>query len=511
MVRLRFETDASSTLKAGHDIAKIFDEVGDSVQGSVREMSALERAAKRLVDSNLSPQERYNKQLELMAKAVKAGKLSMEDAEKTAGRLRQRLDETGNSSQKAFNIERVGQWATGVFGASAALAALAADFKKTAQDADEAGERIRNALPSSGERAQVATDADDYKGLGNEVRDVRRRGIQTDKKSAEDLVFQLRSTGVTGADKESLLTLAEKGLIAPENILPVAESARKVQRAFGLRDMEATMDIAKQAAEGTNANMSRTLTGSLEMAQAAKAQGLSGSDAMAALVVAEQQSKSIDVAGTQMKALFEAAQQKGIKGNTIDSLLDNITAQSKGKTVFDVLGRSEAVTGYQTLMDRRGDLHEQMRLISTADERNVASRASDLVGSDPDVSTAMAYRRSVGAEQVQQEDMYGQRVNLIGTVRRQIDMRQRERGGFVERFIGSPMRSISNTAEDFIPGGQDYFLKNLTNSEIGQLSPDVQKQVLEYQRESLEVQREHLEETKKANAAKAPSPSGRQE
>jgi hypothetical protein len=87
VVRLRFETDLATSLKASADLKSAVDKVGDSLGTAAGEARKLELAAKRIVDANLSPQERYNQKLELMARAVKAGKLSMEDAEKTAGRL----------------------------------------------------------------------------------------------------------------------------------------------------------------------------------------------------------------------------------------------------------------------------------------------------------------------------------------------------------------------------------------------------------------------------------------
>lgn len=107
MVKLRFETDLNSSLKDGADLASAFEKVGDKVEGAVREMNALEKAAKRIVDANLTPQEKYNQKLEAMAKAVKAGRLSMEEAEKTAGRLRSQLDKTGESQSSAFGTAAI--------------------------------------------------------------------------------------------------------------------------------------------------------------------------------------------------------------------------------------------------------------------------------------------------------------------------------------------------------------------------------------------------------------------
>jgi hypothetical protein len=151
MARLRFDTDIGSTLKAAGDLSKAYDKVGTSVKGGVREMNALEKAAKRLTDQNLTPQEKYNQKLELMAKAVKAGKLSMEDAERTAGRLRMKLDEAGNSSRKLFGPESLNSlksYATGLFSVSAAVALVQSELESVKAAAEKIAQTQLGAAPA---------------------------------------------------------------------------------------------------------------------------------------------------------------------------------------------------------------------------------------------------------------------------------------------------------------------------------------------------------------------------
>ncbi len=102
MVKLHFETDLATSLQAANDLNKAVEKVGKTLGSAAGEAKKLEQAARRIVDQNLSQQERYNQKLEVMAKAVKAGSLSMEDAQRTAAKMRQKLDEAGDSSRKMF-------------------------------------------------------------------------------------------------------------------------------------------------------------------------------------------------------------------------------------------------------------------------------------------------------------------------------------------------------------------------------------------------------------------------
>lgn len=143
MPKLRLETDLGSSLKAFGDLDKALNRTKTGLTTAAAEAKKLEQAASRIVQQNLTPQERYNVALDKMARAVKAGKLTMDEAERTAARLRQRLDETTRSSDGVFGagaLANIKSYLTGVVGISSAVAlfrsemeAIRAEAEKTAQ------------------------------------------------------------------------------------------------------------------------------------------------------------------------------------------------------------------------------------------------------------------------------------------------------------------------------------------------------------------------------------------
>ncbi|MEX2310637.1 MAG: hypothetical protein WD738_23925 [Pirellulales bacterium] len=139
MVKLRFDTDLGSTLKGVADLNTKFDKLGDTVETTTKGMNALERAGKRLVDANLTPQERYNQKMETLAKAVKSGAIQMAEAERTAGRMRQRLDDATKSSGGLFGpamLSNIGSYVAGIASASAALSLFRSELDAVRKEAE---------------------------------------------------------------------------------------------------------------------------------------------------------------------------------------------------------------------------------------------------------------------------------------------------------------------------------------------------------------------------------------
>jgi hypothetical protein len=143
VVRLRFETDLATSLKAAADLEKAVTRNANAFSATAAEAKKLEMAAARIVQQNLTPQEKYNLSIEKMARAVKAGRMTMEEASIQAGRLRTKLDELSRSQQSVFGagaLANMKSYLTGIVGISSAISlfrsemdAIRAEAEKTTQ------------------------------------------------------------------------------------------------------------------------------------------------------------------------------------------------------------------------------------------------------------------------------------------------------------------------------------------------------------------------------------------
>lgn len=296
MVKLRFETDLANSLKAGADLTAAFERVGKTVTNAAKEMKALEAAAKRVVDQNLSPQEKYNQKLDTMAKAVKAGKMSMEEAEKTAGRLREQLDKTGKSHDGAFGSAAIGSlksYLTGMLSIGTALAVVRSEIdaakaasEKTAQaQLTAAGARdiLKRNIGVLGKEKARAFEARG-EALASEL--VLPQAI-VDKSLAE-------AFSASGGDVEatfSRVRLAGQFLkTQPEAISAFAGSLGDISKATGdpnnMRNLGFLMTIGAMSRLSDQAQMAKNIPASLASAKTFGANAEQGGALFAALSVA---------------------------------------------------------------------------------------------------------------------------------------------------------------------------------------------------------------------------------
>jgi hypothetical protein len=324
--------------------------------------------------------------------------------------------ELGNLAFKhkeAFDPAHLMHFLPHALSVAGAVHLISENFEKMAERANEAADAAVDAIGGVGELAQVADSPEHRAHLKHVSEQLVERGIATDMRTATQIQFNLASAGIKDKEQEDIFKLAEKGYIAPENIVPVSEAVGKFRKNFG-GTVEGTMDVLAQSAKGTFANLSKSALASLEFGEVAARRGISREESLAAFVPLEQRAELAGTGATQLRAFLDEADASGFKSKTIEGLLAEADAKVKraGGNVSKVFGRKEARSAYGILSKFRGEFLEQKAAMQTADERNFASEQAELNMGDPELRAALAAKRAKGQEKIADERAYGERVNL---------------------------------------------------------------------------------------------------
>jgi hypothetical protein len=442
VVRLRFETDLATSLKASADLKSAVDKVGDSLGTAAGEARKLELAAKRIVDANLSPQERYNQKLELMARAVKAGKLSMEDAEKTAGRLRKKLDEAGQAGEKTFGVQavdRIAGYAAGLFGVQQVAQAVSSAFRDVEQRAQRAGDAIFGSLGAFGELQQVSTSQADFNQLVGQARGLVGPVFGAGQEGqAADLVFALRNAGYSQAEIGFITKLGTSRQVRPENLQQTAEGLKKFQDIFGVSEAGNIQGIGRKvfaAAGETQASFSQVAAASTLFGSEAKALGISDEEALAAFVAVEKQSPGVEEAATRLRSLFSQIIKKNLGKGTLSETLGSLG--KRGKSGIDLLGETRAAAGFNILtgVEGQGVFQQQLRNITAAQTSDIIESRRFLQG-DRQLQSAQERAIAEGQAAIRLQDIRGEAANRVAGRRARREGRLAEQGTMMEIFAG---------------------------------------------------------------------------
>ncbi|TWT31155.1 hypothetical protein KOR34_45310 [Posidoniimonas corsicana] len=377
----RFNTELGKTDKELDEITKGFK----GAAGQARKLA-----------EQAEPMKRVTRQMATLAKHVKAGRLSMEDAEKLAGKYQRQLDRVSTSGQKAVGPGMAGN-ITSLVGGYVSLAGAVGTVTKALtemeQQAQEAADATFAGLGSIGELQQISNgDPKQFqKNLGF-ARSLVARGVFSEIGAASDATFSLGSAGFSDAEKEFLASLAEKKIVKSEGLVGFGGALRKAQGLYGGKvGVEGTTDRILATSAATQANATQTALATSQFAAASQELGFSGDAALAGLVLVEEKAKNIDEAATQMANLLDAIDQRKLGKGTFKETIAGIQAQvDAGAGAFDVLGNKRAVKGFRAISSQIGEFDAQVSAISGS---GGASLRADVLGSDP-IARAAALRES---------------------------------------------------------------------------------------------------------------------
>ena len=508
MVRLRFETDLATSLKASNDLAKATDKIADSYDKTARGAKQLEAAAKRIVDQNLTPQEKYNQKLETMAKAVKAGKLSMEDAARAAERMRMKLDDAGNSSRKVFGadgIQNLAGFAQGFVGISAAISAVSLGLRQMEADAQQSADRVFSSIGAFGELQQVATSPEDYLKLIGQARSLQSRGVFGPDQGAQaaDFVFALRNAGYSDSDVAFITQLGESKQVKPENMQKVAEGLKKFQNIFGKEeagDVRAVAQKVFQAAGAMQTDFAPAAEASTLFGSEAAALKFSDEEALAAFVAIEQQSPGAEEAATRLRSMLTQIQKKKLSTGTMTETMGTLAERvRKGESAIDIMGETRAAAGLNILA-KPGTFdvfQQQTKLIGEAQSTDLIGRRRFLE-SDPRLRAAARKQVAEGSQAEAQAKLTSEIENLFDAYRAEEKTYFLNRGDREGATFSGMMLGITDAL-----GNERGALENALGN--NRITPELRAGIEDYLRRLAESN-ERME-----TQLTAPRPSGRQE
>lgn len=511
MARLRFETDLGTSLKASADLSAAYDKVGDQLGKAAGEAKRLELAAKRIVDQNLTPQERYNQKIEKMAQAVKAGKLSMDDAERTAGRLRQRLDEVNNKGKETFGtvaLQRIGAYTAGLFGVSQMVGKIVEGFRAVEAESQAAADAIFQNLGSFGELQQVSSTPQDFAQNVARAREIVRSGIVPagQQGQAADIVFAMVSAGYTEAEKDLIQRLGEQKFVKPEGLLGLAEGLQKYRRLFGEGEAGTLSEVANkvvQASSTAQASVPETLKAILESGASAKALGIGDEAAVAAFLAVEAQSASADLAATKFRSFLDQVNKRGLFKGDIPSTVAAIQErEARGENLFKILGETRAVQAFQDISGQSDFMAQQLRTVTTAPQRDLIGTQSRLLETDPILRAGKALTQAKGEAESEAERFSAERELLLDTIRAR---RKASRADY------NIIDRVGKTIADWVVlGGADLFqaeraaIQAATDPSYSGATEEERKIFIDYLKRT-------AESNERMERSTAPPPSGRQE
>jgi hypothetical protein len=240
VVRLRIESDLTSTLKVFTDLDQKVEKVGDTLGKAAGEAKKLELAAKRIVDANLTPQERYNQKVELLSKAFVQGRVKVDDMDRSLARMRQRMDEAGNAQNKIAGpsaLRQIIDYASSWFGAAAAIGAVTAALRAQREISKEAAAGLTAGFEGRAALQLVATSQQDYNRLQKFSTSLISRGVV--KQGPEgDITAGLVKAGLTSAEMAAVAKLAADDKIKSGEMVSFAEAAKGAQRVYGLSSFD---------------------------------------------------------------------------------------------------------------------------------------------------------------------------------------------------------------------------------------------------------------------------------
>lgn len=305
------------------------DETRRALAGHARETEIVQRAETQL-------KLEYARSVDANTKLLQQRKQAARDALQEQKDLTVATKETREGFLAAFDPNRLTQFVAGFASVTGAIALVREGLQQMEADGQAAAERTAGALGSGGEMAQLYKTGEQYRAGLAESRNLVRQGVFTPDQEADafDYVSALQSAEYSDSDRKFLEELARQRHVSPRNLMALAQGLRKHQRMFGgeevAGDLRAVWNKVIIGGQATESDATQFMQASLKFGQAGRAIGLRHSEQLAALAVVESEAKDSDVAGTQLDALYQAADKADFRGETNDELLDFFDAKLAG-------------------------------------------------------------------------------------------------------------------------------------------------------------------------------------
>lgn len=507
MARLRFETDLGTTLKAHADLAKATEKIAAGYSRGTAEAKKLELAAKRIVDANLTPQERYNQKIEQLGKALRAGAVGFNDAQNAAGRLRQRLDAVGQTQQSVFGasaLANIKNYFATMAGPGALIGGAIAALRNYNAELDKLNQEFRGGIPRMGQLAQLAVQEKDPKAaIARYMREAElfvTSGAVPDLPSGTDLMFSLLSAGVTSKDdREKIAELLKYGGI--ESGTKMAQSLAAMKLAFpqvSPRQMLAMGVVAATPSPGTAGELvehAGKLSAQFEAMGWTPGQALAATSIVGAAYGGASFGRERSEAMAKNLEHFGFQKDPALRGMGIFQMLEHIGAGGTSQEHLRPLlgGRQEATQAFRTLYKNR-ELFKGLATAADQGDIGMLDNMLELLKGVPQIAVTAEQNAAAGRRAVSRTEP-ATTVGLLKAIR---DEQVEGRGALV-----TGANDLVTWLGTFLPESlQQRALRNMAEDYPERLTPDLLDQI-----------RRHIEslDNKTAPSLQPAKISGRQE
>lgn len=367
MPKLILDGDAAGAVRATEGVTDKVAKLKAEFKAAGIEALQLERSAKRIVEENATPQERYNSQIEHLSKLFVAGKISVEQMDRAVGNYGKQLDEATKSHDRhkqahegsfgGHAVSEILQYAAAAVTAEKGIELVTEALREQAEEKRRAAENVAgglqgaDALVNSGNPAQAKAIAEQLMTSGLIPRN--QQG------AAFDVGGAIVQSGHAN-EAEFLQELAEKRIVQPQQLGELSQNVSKVEHGFGTGAgsfEEIVKKIRAAASEsGVGASPADVAKNIADLSDEARENGTPFDQALAVFVTEAQKSKSLRTAGAATKKFItEGGDFDGSQASDYQKNLSDIQG-SAGKELPDYIASDPLLKQARSAEGQKGGL-----------------------------------------------------------------------------------------------------------------------------------------------------------
>lgn len=375
-IRLDTVTNDAALKRLNKELAKSdkeLEEISKTARGAARQAQKFAELA--------DPTKKLNREYATLARQVKAGRVSMEDAQVVAGKYQNRLDRISGSHKNAFGqtaVASIAGMATSFF----SLSAIASAYLGTLSSIQEKQKAI-----AAAQVAGLAPRAKLVQLAGGSVAKRKSLFSASDKTFAEGFVPSREASDALTFELDSADRLADRQFFSRmalvDDSAALARSAGLIASGFEGGDKVGTsQDIVSKVIAGalpaTGVSPADIAEGAATTAASAKGFGFSDEETIAAVSRIAQQTGSGSEAGTRLRRLLSALTRQGLadkmQGQSLSSVVSHVGGMGMSKAeLTKYLGSVEAVQAYDILSNEAA-FATRLQEVETAQQTGLAQQ-----------------------------------------------------------------------------------------------------------------------------------------
>lgn len=398
------------------------------------ERDSFARQAEQIRRIDATPIERLKMRLDELRAAQQRVSMSQDDFETLSKKahdqyqleVRQSAAETDRLKREAVETAQrsgslFGEMSMGVAAAWAAVGATVINvLNQVRQASEEAGQALKSAAPSRGTLAQLALDdPEKYKELTAQAESLRARGVVRSLEEANQFVFAMQSAGA-GDEIETFARAKRVGLMQdPSSMIA---SAAGIRESFGQAggSFQDLINRSLVASASSPAKAEELLRGAGKAGVAARQQGITVDELLAATSIMATAKGSADEGGSRLNALLMALAVTEPKLDARGRVAKDSPIQQtlRGRSLADIgsdeairamspvqlqklLGSREAVEGLGIVIEQVSKLKELTPRVAQGVQENKLERGIAIVEGDRRAMAGVNLQAQQGAQEVE--------------------------------------------------------------------------------------------------------------